>query len=131
MATARRSAALISLAFLIGACAGGTPGTAASIPAGAVQLRVADSRFAPAKLSVAPDQPFELYFDNADTLPHNVVIIGPDGGRVFAADIFTGVAQRVLHVPALAAGHYRLHCDIHPEMNGDLEASLSTAQGPT
>ena len=121
MATARRSAALVSLSFLIGACAGGTPGTAAPVPTGAVQLRVADSRFAPANLSVAPGQPFELYFDNADTLPHNVVIIAADGTRAFAADIFTGAAQRVLHVPALAAGHYRLRCDIHPEMSADLQ----------
>ena len=68
-------------------------------------------------------------FANGDTLPHNVVITGPGGARLFVGEIFSGVAQRIQEVPALAPGVYQLHCDVHPEMNGDLEATVSAAQG--
>ena len=127
MATARRSAALVGVALSIAACAGGTPASTIPVPSGAVELRVVNTRFEPAQLSVPANEPFVLYFDNADNVPHNVVIIGSDGGRVFAGDIFTGAAQRLLQVPALAPGHYRLRCDIHPEMSADLEAVLPPA----
>lgn len=124
MAAVRRSAALVGLALSIAACAGGTPASTIPVPSGALELRVVNTRFEPAQLSVLANEPFVLYFDNSDNVPHNVVIVGSDGGRVFAADIFTGAAQRLLQVPALAPGHYRLRCDVHPEMSADLEAVL-------
>lgn len=120
MAAARRSALLVGLALLLTACTGGTPAPTIPIPSGALVLRAVDTTFKPAQLSVQADQPFELYFDNAVGLTHNVVIVGPDGTRVFAGDIFSGPAQRVYDVPALASGPYQLHCDVHPEMKGTL-----------
>ena len=131
MATARRSCLLVGLAWLIAGCACSTPASTIAIPAGALQVRAADTAFAPSRLSVQADQPFVLYFANGDTLPHNVVITGLGGARVFVGEIFSGVAQRIQEVPALAPGVYQLHCDLHPEMNGDLEATVSAAQGST
>lgn len=120
MAAARRLTALAAISALLAACSGGPPAPTLPVPSGAVVLRAADSRFEPAQLTALADQPFVLYFDNADGLPHNVVSLGPDGARVFAGDVFSGPAQRVYDVPALAAGTYSLRCDVHPEMSGTI-----------
>jgi plastocyanin len=85
-----------------------------------VVIRVTNSTFEPASVSAPSDATFTLYFDNADALPHNIVLLAPDGSRSFSGDVFTGPAQRVYEVPALASGAYRLHCDVHPEMTGTL-----------
>jgi plastocyanin len=122
--------ALAGMAVLTGACAGGTAGPSVSIPEGALEVRAVDMAFAPTALSAPADQPFALVFDNADSVPHNLVILSSDGSRVVASDVFTGAAVRLLQVPALAAGSYRLHCDIHPEMRGDLEAALGASIQP-
>jgi plastocyanin len=49
-----------------------------------------------------------------------VVILGTGDQRLLAGDIFTGPAQKVYDVPALASGTYQLHCDVHPEMHGTI-----------
>lgn len=131
MAPVRRAAAIACLALVLVACWSATRAEPLAIPAGALEVRAADTAFAPSRLSVQADQPFVLYFANGDTLPHNVVITGPGGARLFVGEIFSGVAQRIQEVPALAPGVYQLHCELHPEMNGDLEATVSAAPGST
>jgi len=123
--TGSRLAALVALAVVTSACAGAAARPTASIPPGTLEVRAANLTFAPGQLAVPAEQPFAIAFDNADTVPHNLVIIGPDGTRIFASDVFTGAAQRMLQIPALAPGTYQLHCDVHPEMSGDLVAALS------
>jgi plastocyanin len=86
-------------------------------------LRASGITFAPSRLSVEADQPFVLYFDNADSVSHNVVIVGLDGTRVWASDILSGSTQHVYEVPALGLGSYQLRCDVHLEMTGTLEAA--------
>lgn len=122
VAAGRRLVALVALALLTGACAGATPASIIPIPPGALELRAVGTTFAPSQLVVEAGQPFVLYFANADTVPHNAVIVGPDGTRVLVGDILSGSAQQVYEVPALAPGAYRLRCDIHVEMTGTLEA---------
>jgi len=122
---------IAGLALLLVACGSAARAEPIAIPAGALEVRAADRAFAPSRLSVQAGQPFVLYFANGDTLPHNVVIIGSGGARMFVGEIFSGVAQRIQDVPALAPGVYQLHCDLHPEMTGDLEATLSAAQTST
>jgi plastocyanin len=63
------------------------------------------------------DKPWTLAFDNKDaTQPHNVVILKPDGTKVDMGDtaFFTGPATRMYQVPALPAGKYPFHCEVHP-----------------
>lgn len=124
----RQIAGLACAAAVVAACSPATPGPKLPIATGAIELHVTNTTFAPARLTVAADQAFEVYFDNGDTMPHNVVIIAADGRRVFAGEVFTGPAQRLIRVPALAPGVYRLRCDIHLEMVGELEAVASSAQ---
>ena len=115
-----RVAALAGLVLTLAACSSGPPAPTLAVPSGAVVLRAVDSKFQPSQLTAPPGQSFVLYFDNADALPHNAVIRAADDTRVFEGEIFSGPAQRIDDVPALASGTYTLHCDVHPEMSGTL-----------
>lgn len=121
MATVRRPAALVAIALLTAACGGATSASPIPVPSGAVVLKAADIKFAPTHLSVAAGQPFVLYFDNADSAQHNVVIVAGDGTRVFVGDVLAASTQHVDNIPTLAAGTYKLICDIHSNMSGSLE----------
>ena len=122
VAHARLLAGLLGITALTTACAGAPTGPSASIPADAIRVLAVDMTFQPGRLSVPADRPFALVFDNADQVPHNLVIIGNEGARLVAGDVFTGAAVRLLQVPALAPGTYRLHCDVHPEMRAEVQA---------
>ncbi len=122
MAAIRRFIGLVALALSVSACGGATQTSTIPIPSGALELRAVDLKFAPSHLSVEADQQFVLYFANADTVPHNVVIVGPDGTRVFVGNIISGSTQQVDDGPALAPGTYKLLCDVHLEMTGTMEA---------
>lgn len=106
--------------------ASGSPGVSA--PAGASVTVVATTplKFDTPALEVAANQPFSLVFDNQDpTVPHNVVINTPLGSKVEMGDtaFFTGPQKRTYQVPALAAGVYPFHCEVHPQaMTGNLTA---------
>lgn len=114
-----RAAALVASVVVLAACSSGPSASPLPVPSGAVVVRAVQNRFEPATLT-APSGTFTLYFDNADMLPHNIVLLAPDGSRSLAGDVFTGRGQRTYAVDALASGIYRLHCDVHPEMSGDL-----------
>jgi plastocyanin len=116
---------LAALALLATACAGGSPSSTLPLPSGALVLRAADTKFVPSHLSVEASEPFVLYFDNADTVPHNVVLVGPDGARLVVGDILSGSTQEIVEVPALVPGEYQLRCDVHLEMTGTLEVVTS------
>jgi plastocyanin len=108
--------------MVVAACSGAA-GTPVPVPPGAVVVTAKDSAFAPADINAptgASTSGFQLYFDNADATPHDVVFVAADGTRAFQSDTFTGPQQRVYNVKALPAGEYKLVCDIHPEMHGTL-----------
>jgi plastocyanin len=128
---ARHLAGLLCALVIVAGCSAQTTGSRLPIPSGVLELKATNATFAPARLTVAADQAFELYFDNADSMPHNLVIIAADGQRVFVGEVFGGPAQRLLRVPALAPGVYQLRCDIHSEMVGELEAAAGSAGGST
>jgi plastocyanin len=128
---ARSFAALVCALALVAGCSAQAPGSRLPIPSGALELKATNATFAPARLTVAAGQAFELYFDNRDSMPHNVVIVAADGKRVFVGEIFGGPAQRLLRIPALAPGIYQLRCDIHSEMAGEMEAVAGSAGGST
>ena len=118
---------LAGAAFLVGvvvslaACSGSSqPAATLPIPSGALVVRAVNTTFQPSQLTMSAGQAFKLYFDNADSLPHNIVILGTGDQRLLAGDVFTGPAQKVYDVPALASGTYQLHCDVHPEMYGTI-----------
>jgi plastocyanin len=112
---------LVGAVLSLAACSGSNqPSATLPIPSGALVFRVVNTTFQPSQLTMPAGQAFTLYFDNAESQPHNVVILGPGDQRLLAGDIFTGPAQKVYDVPALASGTYQLHCDVHPEMYGTI-----------
>lgn len=105
----------------------GSPAASGSgAPAGDTVTVVATSptKFDTPQLTAPANKPFTLVFDNQDpTAPHNVVITKPDGSKVDMGDTapFTGPEKRTYQVPALAAGSYPFHCEVHPvAMKGTL-----------
>jgi plastocyanin len=113
--------ALVGVVLAAAACSGSSQPTATlAIPSGALVVRTVNTTFQPVDQAAPAGQAFTLYFDNTDALPHNVVILGAGDQRVLGGDIFSGPAQKVYDMPALASGTYQLRCDVHPEMHGTI-----------
>ena len=83
-------------------------------------------------LSFPADTPSTLTFQNNDAgVPHNVAIY-PDASSskaLFTGDLVTGVDTATYNIPALPAGSYYFHCDVHPDMNGTVTVGKE-ASGP-
>jgi plastocyanin len=101
----------------------GAPG----VSGGATVTVVATSatKFDTPKLSTEAGKPFTLVFDNEDSsAPHNVVLTNPDGSNVQMGgdtNFFIGPGKRDYQIPALKAGSYPFHCQVHPvAMTGTL-----------
>jgi plastocyanin len=69
-------------------------------------------------LSFVAGAPTNLTFDNQEpSVQHNVVIFqgtSDSGPQVFSGALLTGPAKTTYRVPALAAGTYYFHCEVHP-----------------
>jgi plastocyanin len=100
----------------------------------AVSLSAKDLQFSTDAISVKPDEPIALTFDNQDAgVQHNVAIFqGPDATAplVFRGDLVTGVASATYDVSALQPGQYFFHCDVHPTMHGMITAGGGAGPPP-
>jgi cytochrome c oxidase subunit II len=71
-------------------------------------------------------RPWTLTFDNQEPVDHNVAIFrgsNAEGANVFRGQVFRGPRVVEAPVPALKAGSYFFHCDVHPQaMQGKLVA---------
>ena len=81
----------------------------------------ATNGFAQTTLSFEAGKPTDLEFDNQDAgVQHNVVIFAQDPAKdsqaaaLFTGDVITGPLKTTYHVPALQAGTYYFHCEVHP-----------------
>ncbi len=71
-----------------------------------------------------------LAFENADTQAHNIAVFTSEedlASPLFRGDITQAGSDVVYEVGAIAVGSYYFHCDVHPNMNGDVEV---TEKGP-
>ena len=85
-----------------------------------------DQRFSSDRLTVPAGEPFGLTFDNEDDgVPHNVAIYTDDSAvqSLFVGDVVEGQKAVTYDVPALDPGDYYFRCDVHPQMDGALEAA--------
>ena len=88
------------------------------------------SGYAETSLQFEADRPTVLQFDNQDPgVQHNVVIFGedpavnPQAAALFTGELITGPLQSAYDVPALSAGTYFFHCEVHPStMVGTIES---------
>jgi plastocyanin len=80
--------------------------------------------FDPTCLAVVAGRPFTLSFDNQDRVPHNLAVFrgsNAEGASVFRGLVFRGPRVVEQRLPALRAGDYLFHCDVHPHaMQGKL-----------
>jgi cytochrome c oxidase subunit II len=79
-------------------------------------------------LSGPVNRPFEVRFDNQEPVPHNVVFFNgqnADAPRILPEDQtppFPGPKETTYKLPALKAGSYFFHCEVHPgAMQGKLQ----------
>jgi len=79
-------------------------------------------------LSGPVNKPFEVTFDNQEAVPHNVAFFqGNDANapRILPQSdtpVFPGPKETTYKLPALKAGSYFFHCDVHPgAMQGKLQ----------
>jgi Cupredoxin-like domain len=95
--------------------------------ADAVVLCAADDQRFDTELIEAPsDEPFELRFANLDEgVEHNVAIYRDDSAEeaLFVGDLISGPETVTYDVSALEGGVYYFRCDVHPQMDGTLEAA--------
>jgi plastocyanin len=67
-----------------------------------------------------------IHFDNQDAgVQHNIAIFTDDtmSDLLFRGDLVTGPGQADYSIPALDAGEYYFHCDVHPTMNGTVKVA--------
>jgi plastocyanin len=104
-----------------------SPSASGSEQPGALSITAKNIAFDPTTLSAPAGQPFTIDFDNQDAgVQHDVAIFeGSDATApvAFRGDLVTGVATVTYDVPALQAGSYFFHCDVHPTMTGTLTVS--------
>ncbi len=79
-------------------------------------------KFDQAALTAPAGQPLTVVFENRDAVPHNIAIFDSPNmaKRLFTGALVTGPATATYAIPALPAGTYYFHCDVHPNMNGTL-----------
>jgi plastocyanin len=109
-------------AFVALGCTGGSPTLPSTPPPGAVTVSANQQQFEQAVVNTPAADPFTIWFENREAVPHNVNILDAAGVSQAKGDIFTGPAARPLEVPALVPGNYRLICDVHPDMTAQVIA---------
>jgi plastocyanin len=68
--------------------------------------------------------------ENEDTQAHNIAVFTSEedlASPLFRGDLVQPADSIVYDVPELALGTFYFHCDVHPNMNGDVEV---TEEGP-
>lgn len=94
-------------------------GTASCMPSGTtVSVAASGTRFTTDCLAAPADQAFTISYDNRDAIGHNLVILESHTSTsvLFRADIFPGPKTSSFQVPALKAGSYVFHCEVHPSV---------------
>jgi plastocyanin/uncharacterized membrane protein len=105
---------------------GGVPECSAVADADVSVCAFDDQRFVPSAVDAPAGEPFTLAFSNQDEgVPHNVAIYTDDSAErsLFVGDLVEGPTTVTYNVPALDPGEYYFRCDVHPQMNGTLEAA--------
>lgn len=110
------------LAATLAGCQSGPATTMPTPPAGAVVVAVDQIRFLDARVEASAGVPFTVFFENRESLPHNLHMVSPSGATVLQTEIVTGPIAQLAELPALAAGAYALLCDLHPEMRAEFVA---------
>lgn len=100
---------------------------ASCAPSGtAVSVTAKDTAFDTDCLAAPADQAFTIAFNSEDSETHNLAILGDHSSTdvLFRGEIFQGPKTTTYSVPALTAGRYVFHCEVHQdEMKGTFVVS--------
>lgn len=120
--------ALVALAAVVAACSGATAAPTTSAPTtsaapDAIKISSKDLKFSTDRIEAPADKPFQIAYDNQEGAPHNIAIYTDSTAKtkLFGEEPVSGPKQVVYEVPALGAGTYFFHCDVHPDMKGTVE----------
>jgi plastocyanin/uncharacterized membrane protein len=105
---------------------GGVPECSPVSGADATVCAFDDRAFVPDRLRMPANESVTLAFDNQDGgVPHNVAVYRDDSAEesLFVGETITGPRSVTYDVPALDPGEYYFRCDVHPQMDGTLEAA--------
>jgi plastocyanin len=99
---------------------GGAPSGGGAAPSGPVSLSAVNLAFNKSTIEIAANTPTTVNFRNADTQPHNFHILsGPAAAG--SPEIAQPGQSATYQIPAMPAGSYQYHCDLHPsQMTGTL-----------
>jgi plastocyanin len=110
-----------------------TTGDCTELIDGLVEIVARGVAFDTSCVDVPTGEPFTISFSNEDTVPHNVAIYPSAddlGDPLFQGEVFTGPDTREYPpVDPLDAGVYYFQCDVHPQMNGTVNAGSSGGGG--
>jgi plastocyanin len=101
----------------------GEPG--AGGPGGGVTVAAQNIAFDTSTIELEP-VPTTITFDNRDAgVQHNIAIYSDSSlaDVLFDGELVTGPATVQYPVPALEPGEYYFHCDVHPNMSGNVVVS--------
>jgi cytochrome c oxidase subunit II len=82
------------------------------------EIHSKDTAFDKKCLSADAGKELDLKYTNDEAVPHNIAVFeGNDatGQKVFTGDIQNGQGTVTYKIPALEAGDYFFHCDLHPD----------------
>lgn len=107
--------------------------TAVAVPAVPEISASSATSFDTKTLTVPAGRPFDLTFDNKQAgVPHNVDIGDSATSPVtyLHGERITGPDQITYHVAAIAPGTYYFQCEVHPNMNGTVQAIAESGPPP-
>ena len=104
----------------MGAMNHGDEKASCDVTEGTVKIAAKDSRFDLDCMAAKADQAFKIEMDNQDDLQHNIAIHRGEKS-VFRGEI-VGKQKITYDVPAVPAGTYGFHCEVHPTMKGTFKA---------
>ena len=121
---ARGSAALALVAVLAACSGGGNQSQAPAASGGGAgaegTVSADDLKFNTEQLELTAGEETTIEFQNADSAPHNIAIYTDESHSetLFQGEVINGGESVRYEIPALEAGEYYFHCDVHPDMNG-------------
>lgn len=128
MCAKRLLLSLLALSVAAAACGGGDGSSAGEVDAGAecspsdttLEITAKNLAFDTNCLAAPTGTAFTILFKNEDAgVPHNISILSQGThNHVFQGENVIGLTKTTYNVPALEAGTYGFHCDVHPNMAG-------------
>lgn len=112
--------------------AGGEGGGDGGGDGGGVTVVAANIAFDTDTIELPADTPTTITLDNQDPgVPHNIALYTDDtlAESLFVGEIVTGPVTIDYEIPAIPAGDYYFHCDVHPNMSGSLVVSEESGGG--